>query len=208
MSDWIIDFIETSGYIGVFVLMVLENVFPPIPSEVVLPMAGYLSSQGAMHPVPLTILATLGTTVGNYILYFLALKLGHERLKRFVESHGRWVAVSSEEVDKSSRWFKKHGKTSVFFARFVPGLRSLISLPAGLTHMPLVSFLVLTTVASAIWTVVLLSLGYVLGAQFESASEWLGYAGNAVFAGIFVLYLYRVLFGFAGNQRSQKANRS
>lgn len=192
MSDWIVRFIEDGGYFAVCVLMAIENIFPPLPSEVVLPMAGYLSSQGTLHPAILLIVATLGATIGNFFWYLVAYRFGTEGLKAFIERHGRWVAVSPEELDRAELWFKKHGKAAVFFGRFVPGLRTLISVPAGFTRMPLLIFFLTTTLATCIWNSLLLTLGYSLGENFESAGVWLGRMGNLVFAICTLLYIYRV----------------
>jgi membrane protein DedA with SNARE-associated domain len=171
MAEWVIDWVSGAGYAGIVALMFLENVFPPIPSEVIMPLAGYLSSQGKLSLPGVIAAGTLGSVLGALPLYWVAAKLGEDRLANFADRRGRWLTLSREDIERAGRWFDRHRGASVFFGRLVPGLRSLISLPAGVERMPLPSFLLLTTAGSALWSGLLAGVGQVLGSRFERVSE-------------------------------------
>ena len=176
------------GEWGVGLLTMLETVFPPIPSEVVLPLAGFLGSQDQMS-IPLVLLtSTLGAYLGALALYALAARLGHERSIRLLS---RLPLVDREDLERADGWFSRHGKASIFFGRLVPGVRSLISLPAGAQRMNLVMFSAFTIAGSGLWNVVLISLGAALGTQYglvQQYSRYLNYAVWTALAG-FVVWL-------------------
>lgn len=179
------------GEWGVGLIVVLETIFPPIPSEVVLPLAGFLSSQGELS-LPLIIMtSTLGSVVGALVLYVIGYRLGRERAIRWLS---KLPLVDAEDFERADAWFDRHGPSAVFFGRFVPGVRSLISLPAGAARLSLGTFLVATTLGSAIWNGALIGLGAALGTKYELVerySAWLNYAVYAVIAWIVVWLVVR-----------------
>ena len=185
--------IGSAGYFGIVFLMFIENVFPPIPSEFIMPLAGFMVTQGKFSLVGIIIAGTLGSALGALPLYFLGKKLGEERLKRFADRHGKWLTLSREDIDKAKKWFDKYGATAVFFCRLAPGIRSFISIPAGINRMNMLSFLFFTVLGSAIWTSFLAYAGYFLGSNFREIEEYLDVVSYIVFGSIIALYLWRVL---------------
>lgn len=193
MFDWIVRLLEGWGAGAVFLLMLLENVFPPIPSEVVLPLAGYTAYQGKAS-LSLTILAgTAGSVAGATIWYYAGRWLGTARLKRFADRHGRWLTLTPTQIDQVDRWFDRHGRWAVLFGRMAPGVRTLISVPAGVTAMPLPPFLVCTTVGSAIWTTLLVAAGYELGEKYAVVGRIIEPASNLILVAAALWYGERVL---------------
>jgi len=166
-TEWARDIIDRLGYPGVGALVALENVIPPIPSEVILPLAGFQADQGDFNLFLLIIVATIGSIVGALILYSVGALLGEHRIRRLVGRFGKYILVTVDDIDKATGWFKRHGRSAVFFGRLVPVVRSLVSIPAGVDKMPLGSFLIYTTVGSAIWNTLLIVAGYLLGTQWE-----------------------------------------
>ena len=154
MFDIITSILASLGGFGVFLLMLAENVFPPIPSEVILPLAGYTAAQGRGSLWVVAIAGTLGSAAGAVLWYYVGRWIGIDRLKRFAARHGRWLTLTPVEVDHVDRWFDRYGRRAVLFGRMVPGVRTLISVPAGVSGMPLGPFLVSTLAGSAIWTVI------------------------------------------------------
>ena len=151
MTEFILNAIAQGGYIGIFLLMALENVVPPIPSEVIMGLGGMAVARGDMAIVPLVLWGTAGTTAGNYFWYFIGRHIGYQRFRPFIERHGRWLTMEWEDVEKLHRFFCKRGGGVVFVFRFMPTFRTLVSLPAGMTCMPLWRFLVWTFAGSLIW---------------------------------------------------------
>lgn len=167
LAQWIIEVVETLGYLGLAALIALENLFPPLPSELILPLAGFLTGRGEMS-FPLAIAAaTVGSVSGAVVLYGLGAAVGEERLRRWVRAHGRWVLMSEGDLDRSHDWFERHGGTAVFFGRLIPGIRSFISIPAGVEKMPLWRFCLLTTAGSTLWNTALIAAGWILGDQWQ-----------------------------------------
>lgn len=193
MGAWIINIIESMGYAGVAWLAFIENVFPPIPSELIMPLGGYLASQGAMTLAGVVAAGTLGSVLGALLLYGLGGWFGEQRLKAFADRHGRWLTLSRRDVERTSAWFARHGTWAVFGCRLVPGMRSLISIPAGLQHMNLLKFLLATTIGSLLWTSLLVYAGYALGENFEQVGHYVGPVSDAVIVGIVVVYVWRVI---------------
>lgn len=192
MADWIVRLIGDSGYAGVALLMLLETVFPPIPSEVIMSVAGLESSHGTMA-LPLVIAAgTLGAMVGNTMWYYVARWIGMERIRPVVERHGRWLTISWRSVQHADRWFDRYGPAFVCLGRMVPSGRSLVSVPAGLLGMPLLPFLLWSTAGTAGWTAMLAWLGYTLGQNFDRVEAWLGPISTAVLVAMVAWYLWRV----------------
>ena len=193
MGDWITAMLGRTGVVGVFLLTLLETVFPPIPSEFIMPLAGYLASRGEMAVVGAVAAGTLGSTAGALALYAVGRKVGEERLKSFAERHGRWLTLSPREIDRASDWFSRHGAWAVFGCRLVPGLRSLISLPAGIKGMSLPVFVACTLLGSALWTALLVGVGYALGANFEQVGKFIDPVAQGTLAIIVAWYAWRVV---------------
>ena len=191
MNDWIINLIEQGGYWGIFALMVLENVFPPIPSELIMGVGGIAVARGSMTFWPLLLVGTLGSTLGNYAWFLVGDRFGYARLRPFVARWGRWLTMDWEDVEKASAFFRRHGQWVVFAMRFSPFLRTMISLPAGLSHMKHWKFLAFTFAGAAVWNTLLIHGGRLV-AKFAGVEELLGDAILALTAGIFVWYLWRV----------------
>ena len=193
MTEIILDLIARGGYIGIFLLMALENVFPPIPSEVIMGLGGMAVARGDMAVVPLIAWATAGTTAGNYWWYWVGRRVGYERFRPFIERHGRWLTLEWDDVEKLHRFFVERGGSVVFIFRFLPTFRTMVSLPAGMTGMPLARFLVWTFAGSAIWNTILAYAGILLGRQFEAIDRYVGPAAIALTVAMVIGYLYRVL---------------
>ncbi len=172
MVDWITDFIDSIGLVGVAVLVALENVFPPIPSEVILLLAGYNVELGRFGFVGAVIAATIGSIIGAYFLYGVGRVLSEERLEGLLAGIGKYVGLKKKDVHKGFEWFERHEDPVVFFGRLIPVVRSVVSIPAGAEKMPLIKFTVLTGVGSLIWNTVWVSIGWGLGSQWEKAERW------------------------------------
>ena len=193
MQDLIIEAIARGGYWGIFALMVIENVFPPIPSEVIMGVGGVLVARGQMEFWPLMIVGTLGTTLGNYVWFWIGDRWGYRRLAPFVTRHGRWLTLDWEHIEKGTAFFRSHGQWVVFALRFSPFMRTLISLPAGLSHMSTWRFLLFTTAGAAVWNAVLIEGGRRLAPLMERYDAMAGWVVGGFVAAILGFYLYRVL---------------
>lgn len=175
LSVLIEDIIRTIGYPGVAAVMFAENVFPPIPSELIMPFAGFLVGQDPRYNFYLMWLAgTIGTVLGALVLYYIGWWAGDTVIRNFLRRYGRWITVSEADYDRSLRVFGKYGSAIVFFGRLVPLVRSIISLPAGANHMPMPQFLLYTTLGSAIWTGLLTFAGLQLGENWEQVAAFVG----------------------------------
>lgn len=193
MSDWVVDLIDAGGYWGIFLLMVLENVFPPIPSELIMGIGGIRVGQGRMEMIPLLLAGSLGTTAGNFFWYLLGYKLGFQRLRPVVDRFGRWLTLRWRDVEWLRRCFERHGEKIVFFFRFMPVFRTIVSLPAGLFHMPAWKFALWTTGGALIWNIILAGAGYWLGARFETIDDWLGPLTNVAVVLMVIGYVWRLV---------------
>ena len=193
MNDWIIHLIEGGGYWGIAFLMVLENVIPPIPSELIMGLGGIAVARGRMEFWPLMLAGTLGSTLGNYFWYLLGRKLGYERLRPFVDRFGRWLTVEWEDVERVAGFFQRHGQWVVFAVRFAPFMRTMISLPAGLARMGHARFLGFTFAGAAIWNAVLAGAGYYLGRNFDEVEKYTAPIAAGVIVLVVVGYVWRVV---------------
>ncbi len=173
ISEWVLIIMEQFGLLGVTVMMFLENVFPPIPSELIMPAAGFAAAMGKMNLVLVIIAGTLGSVLGALPLYYLGTVFDEKRLFSLAEKYGKYVLVKPSDVTNAQDWFHKYGKTVIFFGRMIPAIRSLISIPAGMARMPMLPFLVLTAIGSAIWTTILAYAGYILGANYEQVETFI-----------------------------------
>ena len=199
MARWVMDVMQSGGYLGLLFLMVLENVFPPIPSEVILPLAGYMASQQEMTLWGAILAGTLGSVLGALPLYWAGRKFGQERLCRFADRHGRWLTLSTRDIDRASSWFDRYGGWTVLLCRLIPGLRSLVSIPAGIERMPVGRFLLLTALGTAMWSTLLVFGGYWLGSRFEQIGKWLDPVTWVVLGLIVAVYLWRVVTHRSGH---------
>ncbi len=169
MQEFIISMMNQFGYIGVFLLIAIENIFPPIPSEVILLFGGFMTTYSKLNIVLMIIFATLGSLIGAIVLYYVGKILNKERLKKIVSGKiGKILRLKNSDIDKADQWFDTKGNKTVFFCRFVPIVRSLISIPAGMSEMPMGKFLLYTTVGSLIWNTVLIILGAIVGENWTS----------------------------------------
>ncbi|MER5263586.1 DedA family protein [Actinosynnema sp. NPDC002837] len=180
---WVTDLMESLGAPGAGIAIALENLFPPLPSELFLPLAGFTASQGKMNLFAAILWTTTGSVAGALALYYLGALLGRDRIRAVAQ---RLPLVKVSDVDRTEEWFARHGKATVFFGRMVPIFRSLISIPAGVERMPLPGFLLLTAAGSLIWNTALILAGYVLGANYHLVDQYLGVVTKVV-VGLVVL---------------------
>ena len=190
--NWAKDVIEALGYPGLAFLITLENVFPPIPSEGVLPMAGFLAGEGKMNLFLAIIAATIGSVVGALVLYWFGHWVGEDRVRALVRRWGKWFGVSESDVDKADQWFDRHGGLAVMICRVVPIVRSLISIPAGLRRMPLGMFILYTAAGSAIWNTVLIGAGWILGDNWERVAHYVDYFEYLAIAAVLIIGVWWV----------------
>ena len=193
MADWIIRTIESTGYFGIVFLMFLENVFPPIPSEFIMPLAGFMAAKEEQTLPGVVLAGTIGSVLGALALYYVGYFIGEQRLKRLIDKYGRWLTISLEDLERAKGWFAKHGRLAVLVCRLIPGIRSLISIPAGIARMPLVSFLFYTAIGSGFWTALLAYGGYVLGDKFQQVEKYLNPVSYVVLLAIALIYVKRLL---------------
>lgn len=184
--EWVIELMKEIGGPGIALGIFLENIFPPIPSEVILPLAGFTAAQGHYTPVEAVLWATLGSVAGALLLYGIGAALGMDRLK--VIAH-RMPLVDVADIDKADAWFTRHGPKAVFFGRFIPGVRSLISIPAGIDRMRLTSFLGYTTAGSLIWNSLFVWIGYQLGDRYELVEQYMDPISKVVYVLIILAVL-------------------
>ena len=193
MKDWIVNTIDSMGYIGLALLMFLENIFPPIPSELIMPLGGFVASEGKLS-LPLVIVAgTIGSVVGQLPLYYLGHFLGKARLMRLADKHGKWLTVSGADIDKASKWFNRQGSKAVLIGRLVPGVRSLISVPAGICGMSLPKFLLYSTLGMGVWAGALAFAGKLLGQNYEKVEHVMGPASKIILVLIVVGFIVWVV---------------
>ncbi|MGO2422571.1 MAG: DedA family protein [Brevibacterium aurantiacum] len=204
-SAWAVTLMETLGPIGVGFLVFLDNIFPPIPSELVLPLAGFTASQGSMNIVLAIIFATVGSVVGAVILWALGKWIGLERISRIAV---KMPLVDVDDVHKTVGWFDKHGDKAVFFGRMVPIFRSLISIPAGMRNMSIIKFLVLTTAGSAIWNTILIVAGFYLGENWSIVETYAGYFQTLVIVAVVVFVVVWIVLKIRKRSRAKAADRT
>ena len=172
LSNWAADVVEALGYLGVALLVAVENVFPPIPSEVVLGLAGYTASRGDASAVGMIIAATIGSVVGAWMLYGFSAAVGPLRLRAIVIRYGAWIGFGEADLDRAEEWFDRRSRSAVLVCRCVPLIRSLISIPAGFRRMPLGTFTVFTLLGSLVWNSVLVVAGYLLAEQWDKVLDY------------------------------------
>ena len=193
MSEWVIRLIDDAGYVGVFLLMFLETIFPPIPSEVIMPLAGVRAARGPMSLLGVIVSGTAGAMAGNLFWYFTARVIGMERFKPLIERYGRWLTLDWYDIEKAQRLFGRFGHIVVFVGRLLPTIRSIVSIPAGLLKMRLRRFFLWSTVGTAAWSSALAVAGWMLGRRFREVELILGPVSIAVIAVIILAYVWRQL---------------
>ncbi|MDE2596859.1 MAG: DedA family protein [Sphingomonadales bacterium] len=193
MNDIILRLIEQGGYWGIAFLMVIENVFPPIPSEVIMGLGGVAVARGSMTFWPLLLAGTAGSTLGNYVWFLVGDKLGYARLHPFVTRWGRWLTLEWHEVERATAFFRRHGQWIVFAMRFSPFLRTMISLPAGLAHMKHWKFLAFTFAGAAVWNTLLILGGQAIAGYLVQAKHVMDWVLGGIIALVLVAYLWRVI---------------
>ncbi|MFM7086308.1 MAG: DedA family protein [Cyanobium sp.] len=162
-----------AGYGAIFAAMFLENLFPPIPSELIMPLGGFYVQQGKLALLPVVLAGLLGTVLGALPWYGIGRLVNERRIEHWLERHGRWIGISPQELQRSRQWFNRHGTLLVFWGRLVPGIRTLISVPAGIEMMPFGPFLLWTTAGSLIWTLLLTLAGLALGEGYSNVEQWI-----------------------------------
>ena len=192
MSDWVVRLIEQSGYLGIGFLMFLETIFPPIPSEVIMPVAGVAAGQGKLSYILVVASGTSGAMLGNIVWYLAARALGVARLQPIVCRWGRWLTITWPELLRAEHWFRKNGTFFVLLGRLLPTVRSLVSVPAGLLKMRFSTFVVASTLGTAGWTAVLAGAGYKLGENYRDIDKVIGPASNAILILLAIAYVHRL----------------
>jgi membrane protein DedA with SNARE-associated domain len=192
MFEWITSIIRRLGYTGVAMLTFLENLFPPIPSELIIPLAGFVAAQGDLRLWLVIATGTLGSLTGAWLWYHLGRRIGERRLRSWVERHGKWLTLTTTDIDRAQDWFQRHGAAAVFVGRLVPGVRTYVSLPAGFSGMPLPQFLLYSALGTTLWTAALASAGLLLRASFTRVSDSINMFTNVLFIafGVFMAWRY------------------
>lgn len=193
MFEWILHIIESGGYAGIFLLMVLENIFPPIPSELVIPLAGFAAAKGQLNIIGVMIATTTGGVVGCIPWYLIGRLYGIKRIKKLSEKYGRLLTLTSDDIDHAQAWLTKHGHLAVLFGRLVPTVRTLISVPAGIARMSFTPFILYSLIGTSIWNMLLLFSGYVLESQYDQLAVYIDFASNAIIVAFISIYIYRVI---------------
>lgn len=190
MSGWATDIMDALGYAGLAFLVALENVFPPIPSEIILPLAGFNSSKGTMNVFLAIFFATVGSVVGALVLYYVGYVFGEDRVRVMVRKWGKWLGFKETDIDTADNWFDRYGGLAVALCRVVPIVRSLISIPAGLRKMPMPMFVMYTAAGSLVWNTILITAGYILGDNWDHVEEYVGYLQYVVIAVVLVIVIW------------------
>ena len=205
MQDLIIEIMNNFGYIGVFLLIAIENVFPPIPSEVILLFGGFMTTFTNMNIIGVIIASTLGSLLGAIILYYIGKILNKERLKKIITSKpGKLLRLTPEDIDKADKWFDTKGNKTVFFCRFIPVIRSLISIPAGMSEMPMKKFLIYTTVGSLIWNSALTIAGSIVGENWTDILAIMDQYSHIIVIILAILFIIAIIVFYS--KRKKKNN--
>ena len=193
MLETITNTINSLGYLGIALLMALENIIPPIPSELIMPLAGFTVTQGEMNFILVVIAGTVGSVLGSTPWYFLGKYWGLKRTKKIADRYGKWLTVSGKDVEKAKIWFDKRGYVATGVGRLVPGIRTYISLPAGISKMPLLPFMFYSTIGSVFWVTLLTGAGYIFGENYEKVGGYLKPVSVLVLVVILVTAAYWVI---------------
>lgn len=206
MQEFIISLMGQFGYFGVFFLIALENVFPPIPSEVILLFGGFMTTYTSLNIALMVVATTLGSLLGAIVLYYIGKILNKERLKKIVSGKvGKVLRLKEKDIDMADHWFDTKGNKTVFFCRFIPIVRSLISIPAGMSEMPMAKFLLYTTVGSAIWNTVLIVIGNRVGENWESILGVFDQYSHIVLILLILIFVLFIVWFYTKKQKKKKA---
>ncbi|WHX24573.1 DedA family protein [Virgibacillus halodenitrificans] len=200
MENWLTDIMSEFGYMGIMFLIALENIFPPIPSEVILTFGGFMTTTSKLSVIGVITSATAGSVVGAIILYMIGLQLDVAKLEKIVDRWGHVLRITKKDIHKADGWFDKYGPWTVFFCRFVPLIRSLISIPAGMSNMNVGLFLLFTTLGTLIWNIVLVNLGASLGNSWEVVVEYMGIYSKVIYV-VLLLLVAILLYLFIKRRR-------
>ena len=204
MEQIIINIMEQVGYLGVFLLIAIENIFPPIPSEVILVFGGFMTTYTSLN-IPIMILAaTLGSLLGAIVLYYIGKIFNKERLKRIVNGKiGKVLRLKASDIEKADKWFDTKGNKTVFFCRFIPIVRSLISIPAGMSEMPMQKFLLYTISGSLIWNTVLIIVGSIVGDKWETIVGYLDNFSHIILIILVIIFVVALYYWFVIRKKKQ-----
>ncbi|RIN89208.1 DedA family protein [Mammaliicoccus sciuri] len=190
MEQWITDYMTHYGYIGVFILVFLEYVIHPFPSEIILTFAGFITSQSELNIIIVCLLTILGAVLGALVLYSIGALIGEERLYKFIHKRGKYIGIKTQDLDKTIQWLDKYGHWAIFLGRFIPIVRTLISLPAGITKMNLPVFILLTAIGTGMWNIFLIMLGKMLGNHWHQILVYVGMYSKVFIVIIAIAVLY------------------
>jgi len=205
MQEWIIQIMNQFGYVGIAILIAVENIFPPIPSEVILTFGGFMTTYTSMNIWLVSMFATVGSVIGAIVLYGIGRLLTPQRFAWIIDKWGRLLHIKKQDIKKAEKWFNRHGSLTVFFCRFIPIVRSLISIPAGMAHMNIGKFLIYTTLGTSIWNIVLVYLGAYAGANWESILKYMNTYSNIAVAVLVVAGIVLVIWFI--KKRKNRDNR-
>jgi membrane protein DedA with SNARE-associated domain len=194
--DFFQHLIDSLGYFGVFLLLFIENIFPPLPSELIAPFCGYMAARGQLNLAAVIAAAVLGSMAGQMPWYYAGRILGKKRVLALSARYGRWLTVTPHEVDRVFGWFDRFGAASVFFGRMIPAIRAVISIPAGIAAMPLGKFLAYSLAGTTIWMGGLTYAGYRLGQNYELVEKYMGPGTKIVVVLVVVVYAVRLGLSF------------
>lgn len=204
MEEFVISIMNQFGYFGIFFLIFIENIFPPIPSEVVLLFGGFMTTYSKLNLIGMVIFSTLGSTVGAIVLYFIGKILNKDRLKRIVSGKiGKVLRLKASDIDKADRWFDTKGNKTVFFCRFIPVVRSLISIPAGMSEMAMGKFLLYTITGSLIWNTVLLFVGSKVGENWKRIEAIMSQYSHIILILLIIGFLGFVIYHFSKKKKAK-----
>jgi len=196
MESWIIDLIEQYGYWGVFALIAVENIFPPIPSEVILTFSGFMTQSTQLTVTGVIIVSTIGSVTGAIILYGIGLLMDVEKLEKLIDRHGKVLRLTKEDIHKADHWFDRYGIWTVLFCRIIPLIRSLISIPAGMSNMNFGLFILFTTIGTLIWNTILVNVGAAIGSNWHDIVDYMDMFSNIVYVIIAILFLLALVWYF------------
>jgi membrane protein DedA with SNARE-associated domain len=187
------ELISKGGYPGIVLLTFLETIFPPLPSELFMPLAGYVASRGTLSLPGVIAAGTMGSLAGAWFWYAVGRAIGLDRARELAAHHGRWLTLHPRDIDRGNAWFERYGGAVVLFGRMMPAIRSVVSVPAGIAHMPMARFLALSAVGTVIWTSLLMTAGYKLGADYGRVATWAEPFSNLVIAFLIGIYVVRLI---------------
>ena len=205
MQEMVIEIMNNFGYIGIFLLIAIENIFPPIPSEVILLFGGFMTTSTDMNVIGVIIASTLGSLVGAIALYYIGKILNKERLKKIITSkYGKLLKLTPADIDKADNWFDTKGNKTVFFCRFIPLIRSLISIPAGMSEMPMKKFLIYTVAGSAIWNTALTIAGSIVGEKWEDILTIMDQYSHIIVIALAIIFIIAIVIFYSKRRKKTK----